>query len=141
MLYEELIMGTNATRDHQRVIRRLIVGLANLYDQHLIKLEPLSETMLDEDKTSATPDVILLDNQTEQTIVIIEVAKTSGAKSDFKKIIKLIDSDEYDYGVEEGFVYNYKTNEWLKYQKGFGEIKENPSYCKAINYDLAKFVS
>ena len=28
--------------------------------------------------------------------------------------------EEDDYGILEGFVYNYKTEKWLRYRKGDG---------------------
>ena len=135
-LEEALIMGTNAPKSHQRVITNLAAELVFLYKkQKTITLEPLSETMLNEAQTSPTPDIILYDNERDETPVIIEVNHTAGVKSDKKKVQQLIDSD--DYGICEGFVYDYKRNEWHKYKLGVGNITERPSFCEAINLDLA----
>jgi Uma2 family endonuclease len=59
-------------------------------------------------------------------------------KNDFKKVVRLM--EEYEYGVQEGFVYDYSTNIWRKYQKGIGEQLENPSFSEVLQLDLAQFV-
>ena len=127
-------MGINAPKAHQRVIRKLTKSLAILFDEGKIILEPFPETMIDESKSSAVPDILLFDNKNEQTKVIIEVTHSTGVADDFDKVIYLI--NERNYGVEEGFVYNYKTAIWLKYKKGVGKIEIDPSFCESINYDL-----
>ena len=135
-LEEALIMGTNAPRVHQRVIRKLLFELTRKYEiENSITLEPLSEAMLDEAQTSPTPDIILIDNAAALTPVVIEITHTTGVRADMLKIQRLIDSDYY--GVVEGFVYDYKRNEWRKYHRDKGEITDNPSFCEAINLDLA----
>lgn len=127
--------GVWAPRAHQRVIAKLIGGLAPLYYQAgTLKLEPLPETMLDEGKISQVPDLILYDNETDQTQVIIEVCHTNGLKDDLQKVIQLIDADLY--GILEGFVYNYRTNQWLRYRKGDGGHTEATSFSSVLNLDL-----
>lgn len=129
-------MGTNAPRIHQRIIRKLLFGLTRMYEiEHTLSLEPLSETMLDEGQTSPTPDIILADNVLATSPVIIEITHTTGVRGDFLKIQQLITSNFY--GIQEGFVYDYKLNQWHKYKHGEGIIKEKPSFCEAINLDLA----
>lgn len=135
-LEEAIIMGTNAPRIHQRIIRKLLFELTRMYEiEHSITLEPLSETMLDEGQTSPTPDIILLDNVLSLTPVIIEITHSTGVRGDSIKVQRLIDS-EY-YGIQEGFVYDYKHNEWHKYKRGVGIVTDKPSFCEAINLDLA----
>ena len=134
-LEEALIMGTNAPKAHQRIIARLTTRLTNAYEQGGILLEPLPETMLNEGQTSPTPDLILYDNVLHETPVIIEVNHAAGIKSDIKKVQQLIDSE--DYGIKEGFIYDYNRQEWHKYKLGEGIIKDKPSFCEAINLDLA----
>jgi Uma2 family endonuclease len=132
-------MVVNAPKEHQRIISKLNTGLGVLYyHQGKISLEPLPETMIDEGQTSPAPDVLLYDNENQQTRVIIEVAHTNGAGNDFKKIIRLM--DENDYGVEEGFVYNYSKNIWKKYKKGQGEDTIQPSWSDLLNLDLASLL-
>jgi Uma2 family endonuclease len=133
---EALIMGTNAPKPHQRIISRLLAHLSyQYYIAGTLQLEPLPETMLDEGQTSPTPDIILYDNMLEETPVIIEITHTNGVKNDFQKVSRLM--EETEYGIREGFVYNYKRDEWHKYKRGVGAITENPSFCEAINLDLA----
>ncbi len=127
-------MGINAPKAHQRIIRKLTKSLAILFDEGAITLEPFPETMIDESRSSVVPDVLLFDNEKEQTLVIIEVTHSTGVADDFDKVIYLI--DERNYGVIEGFVYNYKTGQWFKYKKGEGKITECPSFCETIGYDL-----
>ncbi len=135
-LEEAILMGINAPRSHQRIIMQLSGELYFLYKkQKTITLEPLSETMLDEDKTSPTPDIILSNNETYETPVIIEVTRTRSVKADIKKVKALIRAD--DYGIVEGFVYDYNLNRWHKYHRDKGDITDNPSFCEAINLDLA----
>jgi hypothetical protein len=134
-LEEALIMGTNAPKSHQRIIAKLTTRLTLAFEQGRISLEPLPETMLDEGQTSPTPDIILYDNVLSTTPVIIEITHTDGVKKDLYKIRRLIDEDFY--GIIEGFVYDYKRNEWHKYKRGPGDILDNSSFCEAINLDLA----
>ncbi len=133
---EALQMGTNAPKPHQRIISRLLAHLSyQYYIAGSLQLEPLPETMLDEGQTSPTSDIILYDNVLEQTPVIIEITHSNGVAGDLRKVKNLI--DEGDYSIIEGFVYNYKRNEWYKYKRGVGDILDKPSFCEAINLDLA----
>jgi Uma2 family endonuclease len=135
-LEEVQIMGIHAPRTHQRVIMRLSAELFYLYDkQKVTHLEPLPETMIDEDSSRPVPDIMLVDNEREETPVIIEITRTGSVKNDLKKIVRLI--EESEYGIQEGFVYDYKLGAWHKYKRGVGNITENPSFCEAINLDLA----
>ncbi len=128
-------MGVNAPKDHQRVIVKLTARLYGLYENGLISYEPFSEVMIDESKTSPTPDVLLYDNEHFRNIVIIEVA-AAGFRKDFEKTVGLV--DEYD--VQEGFAYNYLDGRWRKYSREKGEVFDNPSFCDSICYDLDQFV-
>lgn len=134
-LEEALIMGTNAPKSHQRLIAALTAQLWLLHRDGKLHLEPLPKTMLNEGQTSPTPDLILYDNVLEETPVIIEINHPAGIKSDLKKVRALIDAE--DYGIREGFVYDYKANEWHKYKLGVGFVTDKPSFCDAINLDLA----
>lgn len=137
---EQLIdMGINAPKEHQRVISKLTTGLGGLYyQQKQIALEPLPETMLDEGQTSPVPDVLLYDNKKHTTPIIIEVCHSSGVRNDIKKIIRLV--DEYDYGIEEGFLYDYVTHEWQRYRKGKGTVESNVSFSDILQLDLDQFL-
>jgi len=138
MLDNTIFIGVNAPKAHQRIIGLLMTGLGSLYyKMQTIAYEPFVETMIDEGKTSPTPDVLLYDHANKRNVVIIEISTNTGTKKDFEKVIELVN----DYEVNEGFVYNYDKNTWLKYQLGVGEIKENPSFCAAIGYDLKEFLS
>ena len=122
-------------KDHQRVISKLNTRLGSrYYDQGSIQLEPLPETMLDETQASPTPDVILFDNESETTPIIIEICHTVGQKKDIKKVIRLVDED--DYGILEGFVYNYKTQQWLRYKKGDAGLMTETSYSDVLKLDF-----
>lgn len=136
---EQLIdMGINAPKEHQRIISKLTTGLGSLYYQEQkIDLEPLPETMIDEGQTSPVPDVLLYDNEHQQTPIIIEVCHTTGVKNDTKKIIRLI--DEFEYGIEEGFLYDYAAKQWFRYQKG-GDVELGNSYSEILDMDLDKFL-
>lgn len=136
---EQLIeMGINAPKEHQRVISKLTTGLGSLYyQQHQISLEPLPETMLDEGQTSPVPDVLLYDNEQRTTPIIIEVCHTTGVRNDAKKIVRLV--DEYDYGIQEGFLYDYVTNQWQCYRKGH-EHMVNTSFSEILQLDLGSFL-
>ncbi|MEZ0540771.1 hypothetical protein [Fibrella arboris] len=132
--------GANAPMRHQQIISRLHVGLGILYyKERTLIYEPLAETMLAEGYGNPVPDVLLFDHATEQTRLIIEVCQTNGQKNDLKKIIRLIEDD--DYGILEGFVYNYRTNEWLRYCKGDGGVATASSFSELINLDLAQFLT
>ena len=98
--------GSNAPLLHQRTIARLTAKLYPHYEAGTIQYEPIPEMMVGE-YNSPTPDVILFDHATEQAHVIIEVTHTKGVKTDLRKVIRLMEED--DYGILEGFVFNYKT--------------------------------
>lgn len=129
-----IYMGVNAPKIHQRIIGQLMMRLGMLfYIDKRIPYEPLPETMIDESQTSPTPDILLFDNEHKQNKVIIEVSGNTGARRDFEKVKKLME----EYGVEEGFVYNYDTGSWLKYHLATGQDTRNPSFCDAIGVDLS----
>lgn len=128
-------LPANSPKDHQRIISRLIIGLGNLYSNGSLNLEPFPETPLNDGEPSPVPDVSLFDNILYETPIIIEVNHANVIKSDLKKIQALI--DEENYGISEGFVFDYKRKQWHKYKRGEGLITKNPSYSEVINLDLA----
>ncbi len=141
MLFPEQLvdMGINAPKEHQRVISKLTTGLGALYyQQQKISLEPLPETMLDEGQTSPVPDVLLYDNQRHTTPIIIEVCHTSGVRNDIKKITRLI--NEFDYGIEEGFLYDYVARHWFRYRKGEADPEPDQSFSQILQLDLNHFL-
>lgn len=131
----EIDMGHLATLQHQRAIKRLIVGLDKLYEQGQITLEALPETDIDPgNPDSKCPDIILRDNARQMVPVIIEVATHFGANTDLKKLRNLIHDTEY--GIEEGFVYDFEKGIWLKYSKNKGVETESPSWSEILKVDL-----
>ena len=131
--------GVWAPADHQRVISKLTVGLGILfYRENAIHLEPLPEVMLDDSKASPVPDVSLVNNETDETEIIIEISKTKGVKGDLQKVIQLIDDDLY--GIREGFVYDYKALRWFRYRRGDGGLTENSSFSEILQIDLNGFL-
>ena len=130
-------MGVNEPKYHQRTIAKLTAGLYPLFSTGVIAYEPLPETMVGE-YSSPTPDLILFDSTSETTKVIIEICQTVGQKADLKKVIELIDSQLY--GIQEGFVYNYKTQQWLRYQLGDGGAAMASSVSTVLVLDLNQFL-
>ncbi|WP_020607550.1 hypothetical protein [Spirosoma spitsbergense] len=127
--------GTNSPLEHQFVISKLTIELGVLYfHKQTITLIPLPETPLNEGPGHAVPDVILYDRAAEETKIIIEVCQTNGQRNDLRKIIHLIEDN--DYGILEGFVYNYKTHEWFRYSKGDGGIATNSSVSTLMDVDM-----
>ena len=129
--------GTNAPVMHQHTIARLTAKLYPYYEAGTIEYEPLPEMMVGE-YNSPVPDIILYDYVTEQAQVIIEIAHDKGFKSDLKKVIALI--DEESYGIREGFVYNYKTGQWLRYGKGDGGQATESSFSNVLNLTLSELL-
>lgn len=104
-------MSIYGPKDHQRIISKLNTRLGMLYYvEGTMQLEPFPETMIDETRASPVPDLLLYDNETGESPIIVEVCHQEGLKLDLKKVARLI--DEENYGVLEGFVYNYKSREW-----------------------------
>lgn len=133
MTENTIYMGVNAPKIHQRIIGQLMMRLGMLfYIEKRIPYEPFPETMIDESQTSPTPDILLFDNEKRQNKVIIEVSGNTGARRDFEKVKTLVE----EYGVPEGFVYNYDTEKWMKYRLGEGEDARRPSYIDSIGVDL-----
>ncbi len=136
MAAERSVYGPKA---HQRVIAKLTLGLGHLYyRERTLSLEPLPETMLNEGEASPVPDLILYDNQTRTTPVIIEVCHTEGLRKDLRKVIGLIDGG--DYGIEEGFVHDYLAGGWYGYRRGNGGLPETSSFSRVLNLDLNAFL-
>lgn len=132
-------MGVNAPMDHQRIISKLNVGLGKLYYyDKVISLEPLPETMLDEGRTSPTPDLVLYDKDRDHIPIIIEVCHTRGLKGDLQKVVSLI--EDFPYDILEGFVYNYRTGLWLRYRKGDNGIATESSFSEILQLDLNQFL-
>ncbi|GAB3963947.1 hypothetical protein GCM10028806_00730 [Spirosoma terrae] len=131
-------MGVNAPIIHQSVIARLTAGLYPFFRSGQIPYEPLPETMIAEGYASPVPDVILYDHSNEETKLIIEVCQNQGLRHDLAKVIRLIDEDVY--GIREGFVYNYKTQQWLRYRFGDGGLTTESSFSEILNLDLNQFL-
>lgn len=133
MTENTIYMGVNAPKIHQRIIGQLMMRLGMLYYlDKKIPYEPLPETMIDESQTSPTPDILLFDNEQKQNRIIIEVSGNTGFRRDFEKVKQLVE----EYGVPEGFVYNYDTGQWRKYRLGIGEDEEQPSFSDTMNCDF-----
>ncbi|GAB4037733.1 hypothetical protein [Spirosoma gilvum] len=131
--------GTNSPIAHQIIISKLTIELGILYyHKQKISLMPLPETPLGEGPGHQVPDVLLYDNQAEQTKIIIEVAQPRSAERDLYKIINLIENEHY--GIEEGFVYNYHTGEWLRYRKGDGGVATSSSVSELMGIDMGPFL-
>ncbi len=99
--------------------------------------------MLDEGKVSRhaepqVPDISLIDNETNQTPIIIDVCHAKGLKEDLQKVIQLIDNDLYS--IREGFVYNYKTGDWLRYRFGENSVTTESSFSEILDLDLNQFL-
>jgi Uma2 family endonuclease len=129
--------GANAPVIHQRIIARLTAKLYPLYESGRIAYEPLPEMMVGE-YSSPTPDIILYDNETDQTKVVVEVCQTRGLKADLDKVIRLIDGNLY--GIREGFVYDYKTHQWYRYQFDDGGLTTESSFSEILQLDLNAFL-
>jgi hypothetical protein len=71
--------------------------------------------------------------------IIIEVCHTRGQNNDLKKVIGLIEDN--DYGILEGFVYNYRTDEWLRYRKGDGGEATQTSYSELLGLSLGTLLN
>ena len=130
-------MGVNAPVYHQRTIAYLTTGLLNAYRAGNCPYEPLPEMMVGE-YSSPTPDLLLYDSATETVNVIIEICQTRGVRADLQKVIQLIDGELY--GIREGFVYDYKTQQWLRYKLGDGGIATADSFSTVLNLDLSQFL-
>ncbi|ADB40587.1 hypothetical protein [Spirosoma linguale] len=132
-------LGIWAPIDHQRIISLLTIGLGVLYHREkAISLEPLPETMLDEGKASPVPDISLRDNSASQTPIIIEVCHTNGLKGDLRKVIQLI--DDGDYGIQEGFIYDYRAGTWVLYRSGGDGLTQSTSFSDILQLDLNQFL-
>jgi Uma2 family endonuclease len=132
---EVAVMGINAPRPHQRIIAKLTTELSILFYAGTITLEALPETMIDESQSSPVPDVILVDEIHDTVPVIIEIAHGAGVQNDLDKVRRLINTT--NYGIIEGFVYDYKRLRWYKYHKTKGDILDSPSFCDLLNLDIA----
>ncbi len=133
-----IIMGINAPRLHQKIITHLIYGLTQLFKTGQSKYFAYPETMIDEGQTSPVPDIMLVDPTSDLTQVIIEITHTQGVKKDIEKLKNLMK----DYGVPEGFVFDYKRSEWHHFRLLDGSfLEDNSSLCHSIGADLDNLLS
>jgi Uma2 family endonuclease len=130
-------MGANAPIHHQRAIAYLTAGLLAEYRAGKSPYEPLPEMMVGE-YSSPTPDVVLYDVAHDVVRVIVEICQTRGVKADLAKVIQLIEGGLY--GIQEGFVYDYKTQQWLRYRLGEGGVATESSFSIVLNLDLDQFL-
>ncbi|MCX6213505.1 hypothetical protein [Spirosoma sp.] len=71
-------------------------------------------------------------------MIVIEVAQPRTVQHDLKKIIHFTEND--NYGILKGFVYNYKSREWFRYRKGDGGAATAPSVSDVMGIDPGEFV-
>lgn len=136
---QQIEMGHLATLHHQRAIKRLLLGLDKPLLESKSNLEALPETDIDPgNPESKCPDIILRDNLLETVPVVIEIATNLGAKTDFRKLSRLIEDTEF--GIEEGFVFNFERRTWHKFSRSLGPVLENPSWSEVLKMDLAELV-
>ena len=74
----------------------------------------------------------------QSDFVIIEISTNRGWKTDFNKMRRLI--DETEYGIEEGFVYNFELDIWHKYAKKYGVYADPTGFSDVLGLDLSQFV-
>ncbi len=48
--------------------------------------------------------------------------------------------NEFDYGIEEGFLYDYVTHQWLRYRKGEGAMEPDQSFSQILLLDFNEFL-
>ncbi len=131
----EIEMGHLNTIHHQRAIKKLLINLENLFDKGLFPYEVLPEADIDPGNSeSKCPDLQFLDNENLTVPVIIEIATTQGWRSDLRKLRQLIEGT--DFGIVEGFVYDFVRKEWHKYVKNVGEDLKNPSWSEVLKLDM-----
>jgi hypothetical protein len=136
----QIEVGHLATINHQRAIKKLVFGLEKLFQSGQIAYEPLPETDIDPGSPeSKCPDLILQDNDNATVPIIIEIATKRGSKTDFMKVKRLM--DETEYGIIEGFVLNFETNEWYRYSKNNVGAETQPSWSNVLNMDLNLLLS
>lgn len=88
--------------------------------------------------SSPTPDITLYNNATDSTPIVVEVCQTRGVKSDVEKIIGMIDGNLY--GIQEGFVYDYRNQKWLRYCLGDNGLTTESSFSEILQIDLNDFL-
>ncbi|MDR0828802.1 MAG: hypothetical protein LBN95_01635 [Prevotellaceae bacterium] len=78
------------------------------------------------------PDVVV------SNIVFIEITKHRGYKKDIEKLKLAI---KYHRKMQEGFIYDYDNNDWVKISIQNNEIlEENSSYSDIFNIDFSDAV-
>lgn len=127
-----IIMGINAPRQHQAVISKLVYGLTSHFQKTNAHFFVYPETMIDESETSPVPDLMIVNLETDLTHVIIEITHTQGLKKDLKKLKKLME----DYDIPEGFVYDYKRNQWFRYQLDGKKEQKDSAFSHEAGIDL-----
>lgn len=116
-------MGNNSP-DHQRTITRLVIRLQ--------QFDVVPEVPVTVAGKKYIPDLVIFEN--DKPVVIIEICKVRGYKTDYKKIKKLVDNSKY---ITEAFVYEYETGFWVRYRQQEGyEESVSESLVLDINLDF-----
>ncbi len=125
------------SREHQQAVARLIRGLGNWFEKTgKPEWEALPALKLDEAHTSPVPDVVICRN--ELPVAVIELTSKSAVRVEAKKLTRLLEESEF---LKEGFLFDYASKTWRKFDSETGEVVETPSFCETIGYDLAQFVN
>jgi Uma2 family endonuclease len=115
---QSLGMGTNAKMEHQRILGKLFYALTTLYQTGHIPYEPFTEMSLKREKGGKTPDILLWDGSAQTKYVypvLVEICTTSAFETDIAKLKGIM--GDAQYGVQEGFVYDYELRKWAIIRK------------------------
>lgn len=124
-------------RSHQKLIFDMCVHINSNVDEDEFLALP-EPNLLDGDMYSKQPDVLVMNMETEENAVAIEIEQKAGIKACIEKAKKYI----ADFQVKEAFVIEYKPEGFVNYsiKRIFhiteqGSVLEN-SYCETIDTDL-----
>lgn len=125
--------------EHQEVISDLIYFIRKhfeqkgLSDQFSIAPELRVKTSI-MNKGSFIPDIVIRTTTKtwNQPVLIIEVSRSRGLKTDIKKVKKAV---KFMRSMQEGFIYNYETGSIFRIMKQTLS-EEEKGYSKLLGIDL-----
>jgi hypothetical protein len=128
------LSGARPRNAHQRVSRNLIHFLMKKVNYRL--WEPMVESHV-ADTQGYIPDIFVFHRLTGEIHVIIEICRSNyQEKADIEKINDFFHNPELkQYNLQEGFIYNYQTDQWRKFTAS-GEIEYNRYYSDTLQLNF-----
>lgn len=116
-----------------RALRSIVCKRMDLYQRKTITSEPLPVAY--SSNFSSVADIICFNPTNNKVNTLIKLCEKSHQKDAYHQFSKFIADN--NFGVEEGFIYNYETREWLRIWRG---VKTGDTRSRELNLEMSEQV-